>query len=112
MQIAATNNRFLTDCPSKELLAALQTGKRHGEFYQQLVQLLIKGFKTKEAIIEFGQRLTTLLQHAFTLRQIDNVEQASQILMNLPLAEYRNIGLYYYALAIKRRGHCSGRNSS
>ncbi|HJQ68781.1 MAG TPA: hypothetical protein VKA70_07405 [Blastocatellia bacterium] len=107
MQIAATSNRFLTNCSSIELLAALQTGSRHGEFYQQVAQLLIKGFHTKEALIQLGQRLTALTQHAFTLRQIDNVEQASQILMNLPLAEYRKIGLYYYALAIRRRGQAA-----
>jgi tetratricopeptide (TPR) repeat protein len=107
MQIAATNKRFLTGYSSIDLLAALQAGSRHGEFYQQLTQALIKGFHTKEAIIGLGQRLTALAQHAYTLRQMDNVEQASQILMNLPLAEYRNIGLYYYALAIKRRGQAT-----
>lgn len=103
MQIVATNNLFLTDS-SIDSLAALQAGKRHGEFYQQLAQLLIKGFHTKEAIIEFGQKLTALAQHAYTLRQMDNVEQASRILMNMPLAGYQNIGFYYYALVIKRRG--------
>jgi tetratricopeptide (TPR) repeat protein len=103
MQIAATKNLFLTDS-SIDSLAALQAGKRHGEFYQQLAQLLIKGFHTKEAIIEFGQKLTTLAQHAYAMRQMDNVEQASRILMNLSLVEYQNIGLYYYALVIKRRG--------
>jgi tetratricopeptide (TPR) repeat protein len=35
---------------------------------------------------------------------MDDVEQVSQILLNLPVAAYRNIGLYYYALAIKRSG--------
>lgn len=104
MQIAATNNRFLTDCSSIDLLAALQAGNRQSAFYQQLAQLLIKGFHAKEAIIEFGQRLTALAQHVYTLRRMDDVEQASRILINLPLAEYRKIGLYYYALAIKRRG--------
>gem|GEM_PF-3789286 len=86
------------------MLAALQTDSRQGEFYQQLAQALIKSFHTKEVIIGFGQRLAAFAQHAYTFRQMDNVEQASKILMNLPIAEYRNIGLYYYALAIKRRG--------
>ncbi|HEX5736024.1 MAG TPA: hypothetical protein VF131_24570 [Blastocatellia bacterium] len=104
MQIAATNSRFLTDCSSIDLLAALQGANRQSEFYQQLAQLLIKGFQTKEAIIEFGQRLTALAQHAYTLRRMDNVEQASQILLNLPIPAYQNIGSYYYALAIKRHG--------
>ena len=107
MQIAATNNRFFTSCSSVELLTALQTGSKQGEFYQQLAQLLIKGFHTKGALIGLGQRLTAIAQHAYTLRQMDNVEQASQILMNLPLADYRNIGLYYYALSIKRRGQAT-----
>jgi tetratricopeptide (TPR) repeat protein len=103
MQIAATKNLFLTDS-SIDSLAALQAGKRHGEFYQQLAQLLIKGFHTKEAIIEFGQKLTAVAQHAYTLRQMDNVERVSRIIMNLPVAEYQKIGSYYYALAMKRRG--------
>ena len=81
-----------------ELLAALHADNRQSGFYQQLAQSLIKGFQAKEAIIELGLKLTTLAQHAYTLRRMDDVEQVSQILMNLPIAEYRNIGLYYYAL--------------
>jgi tetratricopeptide (TPR) repeat protein len=104
MQIAATNNRFLTDSSSLDSLLALQTGNGHGEFYQQIARLLIKGFYTKEAIIAFGQKLTAVAQHAYALRQMDNVERVSRIIMNLPVAEYQKIGSYYYALAMKRRG--------
>ena len=53
MQTAAMSSRFLTASSSIEMLAALQAGSRQGAFYQQLAELLTKGFHTKRAIIEF-----------------------------------------------------------
>ncbi len=76
-----------------------------GEFYQQLASDLVKGIHTKEVFIETASRLVKLADHAYTLRQMNAVEQISQILLSLPLAcEFRNIARYYQGLCVKRKG--------
>lgn len=107
MQIAARSSFVLTENFSLdlEMLTGLLKANRQAEFYQQTTRAIIKGIRTKEALTNLGQRLTNLAHYAYASRQMDVVEQMSQILMNLPLGrEIRNIARYYQAFCIKRRG--------
>jgi tetratricopeptide (TPR) repeat protein len=48
--------------------------------------------------------LSHFSEHAYILRDVDALEEASRVLMNLPVEAARQIGLYYHALAINRKG--------
>lgn len=105
MQRANINNLFLIDRNSSKVLADLHRSIRQGEFYQQIADGLIRGVYKREAINRLGDNLTALAHHANTIRQTDVVEQASQMLMNLPLPrEYRSIGRYYHSFNLRREG--------
>lgn len=105
MQTAARKSLFLTDCTSIELLTGLPKAVRQSEFYQQSIKALIKGTYRKESFIELGRRLVALADRAYTFRRMDVVEQASSIILNLPLPrDYRSIARYYQAYCIKRSG--------
>jgi hypothetical protein len=105
MQRATINNLFLIDRNSFKVLADLHTSIGQGEFYQQIANKLIRGVYTREAINRLGDKLTALAHQAYTFRQRDVVEQASQMLMNLPLSrEYRSIGRYYHSFILSLEG--------
>jgi len=104
MQIATSNSLFLMDS-SLSRSAHVLTFIKRGEFYQQIAQELIKDRYAKEALLSLGERLVVLAHSAYACRQMDVVEQLSQILLHLPLpSEFRNIALYYQAFCIKRKG--------
>ena len=105
MQTTARNKLFLTELPSLDMLADLQKQSSHAEFYQQIVKGLIKGLYTKQVFTDLGNRLIVTAEHAFRLRQMETVEQASQFLLNLPLPDqYRSAGHYYQATCLNRKG--------
>jgi tetratricopeptide (TPR) repeat protein len=105
MNTAANNNRFLMDVFSFKRWAELQMAISPGEFYQQKVLELIKGAYTRQALIDLGNRLITLADHAYAVRQVNTIEQVSQMLLSLPLPrQYEKVGRYYQALSVKRRG--------
>jgi hypothetical protein len=105
MQIVAKNNRVLTELPSLNVLAELQKQSSHAEFYQQIASGLIKGLYTKQVFTDLGNRLIVTAEHAYRFRRMATVEQASQILRNLPLPnEYRSVGHYYEAACLHRKG--------
>lgn len=98
-------NRFLIDIFSFKRLAELQRTTSPAEFYQQIASELIKGIYAKQALTDLGNRLITLAENAYAVRQVNTIEQVSQMLLNLPLPrQYEKVGRYYYALSIKRRG--------
>ena len=105
MQAAANSNLILTDLSSFKRLAGLQKDISHAAFYQQVLSELIRGVYRKQTFTELGDRLVALLRHAYALREIAAVEEASELLLELPLGrEYQSIGAYYQALCIYQRG--------
>jgi tetratricopeptide (TPR) repeat protein len=105
MQAAANSNLILTDLSSFKRLAGLQKDLSHGAFYQQVLSELIRGVYRKQTISELGNSLVALAEHTYDLRDTDTVEKASEFLLNLPLGkEYEDVGRYYQALCIYRRG--------
>ena len=105
MQTAASSNLVLIRYSSSKVLADLHNASGTDEFYQQIAQWLLKSISTEQAINGLGRRLIAIAHRAFTFRQIEIVEQASQMLMSLPLSDqYRSIGLYYHSLNLRRQG--------
>jgi tetratricopeptide (TPR) repeat protein len=105
MQTAANINRILIDVFSLKRQGVLHEISSQREFYQQFSAELIKGIHTKGVLCEIGNRLISLADHAYALRQMTAVEQVSQLLLNLPLSrQYERIGQYYQALSVKRYG--------
>lgn len=104
MQIATSNSLVLMDSSFSRPIHVL-TSIKQGEFYQQIAQGLIKDRYAKEALHSLGERLIVLAHSAYACRQMDVVEQLSQMLLHLPLAgEFKSIALYYQAFCIKRKG--------
>ena len=103
----ATNRNLLnfTELPSLNFLAGGQPAIGQGEFYQQIVHFLVKGVYDKQLFCKLADILVRLAHQAYILRRVDIIEQASQVLLGLPLPhEYQSIGLYYYAISIEKQG--------
>ncbi|MEK6322099.1 MAG: tetratricopeptide repeat protein [Acidobacteriota bacterium] len=67
-----------------------------------VVTRLARAANSRQAFNELTYRLIPLAEHAFSLRDANALQGVSQILMNLPIADARQIGQYYQALAISR----------
>jgi len=59
---------------------------------------------SQEAFLKLTNTLIHFAEHAYMLRDADALEEVSRILINLPIAGTQQIGLYYHALAINRKG--------
>ena len=66
-------------------------------FYQQLLASRL-GFR------EVAERLIKIAENAHAFREFNKVYEAGELLSNLPLKEYRNIGHFYIALSMCRNG--------
>jgi hypothetical protein len=105
MQTAANNNLVLTDFSSFRRFADSQGAISYGGFYQQLASELVKGAYKEHVSRELGDRLVVLAEQAHAFRQMDVLEQVSQILLSLPLPRrYETVGRYYQAICTQRFG--------
>jgi tetratricopeptide (TPR) repeat protein len=109
MQRAADTSRFLIDFFSNRGFADSKSVVGHGELLPYVVDQLAQAANSRQVFTELAQRLIRLAEHAFNLRDANALEEASRILMNLPIGKARQIGLYYQALALSR---CGKRNGS
>ncbi len=109
MQTAARDNFLLTGFSSLKELAGVPPANDRGRFYQYIVSSLRKTAYTSISFSELGNRLIGLVRHAYRLRQMETVEQISQMLMHLPLpSPYQSIGWYYHASRIWQEGQLTG----
>jgi hypothetical protein len=105
MQTAANTSLILTDLSSFERFADLQTAISYGGFYQQLASELVKGVHKAQIFCEVGDRLVMLAEQSHAFRQMDVLEQVSQVLVSLPLPrQYETVGRYHQALCIHNFG--------
>src|SRR5262249_17432110 len=105
MQRAARNNLVLTDFFSLNMVAELQKQISYGGLYQQIALELIKGIHLSRSLSSFADDLIGIAEQSYLVRQIEAVEQASQILLNLPLPRpYVQAAQYYQALCIRKKG--------
>jgi hypothetical protein len=105
MQAAANTSRFLTGCSSIAGLADSEIVVSNGGLFHQIVAShLAQTVHSQEIYLKLANALIRFAEQAFTLRDLSALEEASRILMTLPVDAARQIGIYYYALAINRRG--------
>jgi len=55
-----------------------------------------------ELFVDLTNELIRFAEQAYFMRDVDALHEVSQVLMNLPVDAARQIGTYYYALAINR----------
>ncbi len=103
MQTAATRNLVLTEFSSIVVLAGSQMPSSQGEVYQQFLYELIKGVYNKNPVPRLANNLIDLADHAYQLRQMEQVGEISQLLSALP--HYESVSDYYRALYIKKQGN-------
>jgi hypothetical protein len=102
MQNAAMTNRFLTGYSSKVGLADSEiVVSRSGLLWQLVARHLTQTFHSQAAFIKLTNELIEVAEQAYVTRNLDALEEVSQVLMSLPVEAARQIGLYYYALSIK-----------
>jgi tetratricopeptide (TPR) repeat protein len=105
MHAAAMTSRFLTGCSSKAELADSEIVVSHGGLIQHIVvSHLAQTVSSQEAFLKLTNVLIHFAEHAYTLRDVDALVEVGRVLINLPTDSARQIGLYYYALAINRKG--------
>lgn len=106
MHRAANTSRFLIDFSSQREFADPESLVSHSGLLQHiLTSRLARATNSRQLINDLAQRLIRLAEHAYALREMNRVEEASSVLMNLPLAGAQQIGLFYQALTFKRNGN-------
>jgi tetratricopeptide (TPR) repeat protein len=104
MQTAATKSRFITGCSSKVNSTDPQTAVSRGGFLHTIATFMAQAVHSRDLTVTLTNRLIQFAEQAFVRRDVSALEEISRILMNLPLETSRQIGTYYYALAINRKG--------
>ena len=86
---------------------------QHG-YYEQLIHALLARSKyTIEGFQVFGHQLAAIARHAYLAKQMSAVEQASQIMLALPITgQLEGIARYYQALCSWRYGDRDGARQS
>lgn len=106
MQAAAMTNRFLKGSSSKAGFADSEiVVSRDGLIQHIVASHLAQTVHSQEAFLKLANALIQSAEQAYMLRDVNALHEVSSVLMNLPIDGARQIGLYYYALAINRKGH-------
>jgi tetratricopeptide (TPR) repeat protein len=105
MQTVANTNRVLTGYSSSLGLADSEIVVSHGGLLQHiLTRHFSRNVHSQQLFVQLTIELVRFAEHAYSWRDLNSLEQVSRILMGLPVDAARQIGLYYYAINIKRRG--------
>jgi len=105
MQKAAIASRFLTGCSSKAGLADSEILVSRGGLLRRVVaNRLAETVHSQESFVKLTNKLVRFAEQALVMRDVETLDEVSHILMNLPVHAARQIGRYYYALAIYRMG--------
>src|SRR5215210_8970956 len=105
MQTAAKINLVIIDSLSEAGFSDSQSAVSDGKSYLHVfLSELSQTFHSHQAFQKLADRLIRLAEHAYCLRDMKTVQEASLILMSLPIDSVREVGQYYQALAFKRIG--------
>jgi len=105
MQNAAMTNRFLTADSSRVGWADSEiVVSRSGLLWQIVASHLTQTLHSQAAFTKLIHELIEVAEQAYITRDLDTLEEVSRVLMSLPVDGARQIGLFYYALRIKRKG--------
>jgi tetratricopeptide (TPR) repeat protein len=79
-------------------------------YYQQLIgSLLTRSVNTKEGFETLGRQLANIAGNAYLSRQMDAVEQVSELMLALPTSNHlKSVAWYYHALSTKHNGDFKG----
>jgi tetratricopeptide (TPR) repeat protein len=92
------NTLFIPSSISSDQTGQQSSLKQPGYFQQLIRTLLARHIYTIEGFQYLGRRLAAISRYALLSRQMDVVEQVSQIMLALPISdEFRNLGFYYQA---------------
>ena len=82
-----------------------QTGTKQPGYFQQLIQaLLARHIYTIEGFQYLGRQLAAVIRQAHLARQLDVVEQVTQVMLALPISdELKNVGLFFQAKSLSRQ---------
>src|SRR6266571_9257650 len=105
MQKAASTSRFLIDLSLEQRFVDSKSAVNNdGSLEGIVLSRLSRSANSHELFGELAIRFIRLAEHAYSLRDTKRLEEASRVLMNLPLAKARQVGLFYQALTLKRTG--------
>lgn len=105
MQKAANTSRFLIDLSSHLRFAdSGNVVSLDGSLQDMVLSRLAHSASSHQIFTELASRLIRLAEHFYSVRDLKRLEEASRVLMNLPVARARQIGLFYQALTLKRAG--------
>lgn len=81
----------------------------HGYFQQLIHASLARSIYTIEGFRSLARQLAFIARHAHWAKEMDVVEQATQVMLALPISDQReNTARYYQALCMKQRGDFEG----
>ena len=105
MQTAAESNLVFTFLSSIDGMTGIPPVAAEFGLNQQITQALIRSMHQRQSLHLFAERLIAVADQAYPLRQMEAVEQASDLLFGLPLPRvYKSIACYYKAISLKQRG--------
>lgn len=105
MQKAASTSRFLMGFSLEQRFVDSESVVSFDNSLESIVlSRLTRSANSGQSFSELASRIIRLAEHAYGLRDKKRLEEASRVLMNLPLAKARQIGLFYQALGLKRTG--------
>jgi tetratricopeptide (TPR) repeat protein len=110
MQTAATNKVFLTWLMSsmKGFAEPPQTPGTlsHPALYQVILSSLTQAERSHDNRLALAGQLVNLAERSYLFRELETLDSASRLLMQLPLPrQYRSVGCYYQALRLQQFGH-------
>ncbi|HEY7910265.1 MAG TPA: hypothetical protein VIG62_00005 [Blastocatellia bacterium] len=105
MQKAAKSNFALINPSSKAVSADFENSvSKGGTSLSILLNQMVQGLHCRQSLHEIANSLIKLASYAYNLRDIKTLQEASLVLMNLPLADARQVGIYYQAHVFNTNG--------
>jgi tetratricopeptide (TPR) repeat protein len=105
MQTTAKTTRFLTASSFDGKSSGLKNAVSLDELIQSVVLArLAQTVHSRQGFVELASYLVRVAEHAYSLRDMNTVQEVGEILASLPLDFARQTGLYYQALTLKRAG--------
>lgn len=105
MQTAAHRSRILTGYSSRVALADSEIVVSSSGLLRHIVTgYLAQTAHSQETFVKLTNELIRFAEQALVIRDIDALDEVSQVLMHLPVETARQIGTYYSALAMYRSG--------
>lgn len=102
---------FLTGSSNLGLADSEIVVSRSGLLRQIVADNLVQTVHTQGSFLKLTNELIRLAEQAYVLRDVETLDEVSRVLMNLPVGAARQIGSYYYSLAIYRKGRREEANS-